>query len=82
MSAELDILQEFGRNLRRIRLACGLSQETLAELCDLDRTYVSGIERGRRNVGLRNIAALASALEVPIAKLFEGFGENDDQVDS
>ena len=54
----------FAENLRRIRIATGLSQETLADRAGLHRTYVSSIERGRRNVSLTNIFLLAEALGV------------------
>jgi len=42
-------------NLKRVRVERGYSQEKLAEIVDLHRTYISGIERGTRNVSLRNI---------------------------
>lgn len=61
----------FGQRIRVLRHAKGLSQETLGELCSLDRTYISSLERGHRNVSLKNIAALANALEVSLAELFE-----------
>lgn len=61
---------EFGRRVRQLRLARGLSQEALAELAGLHRTYVSSLERGQRNVGLDNIHALADALGVTPASLF------------
>ena len=50
----------------------GYSQETFAARCELDRTYIGGIERGERNVGLRNIEAIAKALNVTITTLTEG----------
>jgi transcriptional regulator with XRE-family HTH domain len=53
----------FGRNLKRLRSAVGLSQEELAARAGLHRTYVSSVERGRRNVSLENIYALAKALK-------------------
>jgi len=61
----------FGHRVRSIRESRGLSQERLAELAGLHRTYVSGIERGQRNVGLDNILVLADALQVPTADLFK-----------
>ena len=48
------------------------SQEAFAEECDLDRTYMGGIERGERNLGLRNIERIAEALDITIAELMEG----------
>src|ERR671936_430598 len=51
MTAHIDILTRFGRRVRDLRTARGQSQETLADACGIDRTYISGIERGRRNVG-------------------------------
>ena len=71
MADDDDILARFGRRLRAVRLGRRLSQEALALECDLDRTYVSGIERGRRNVSLRNIAVLARVLNVSLSELFE-----------
>ena len=63
-------LRQFGLQVRDLRLAQELSQEDLAELSGLHRTYIGGVERGERNVGLRNILKLASALGVPVAHLF------------
>ncbi len=62
----------FGQNIRRLRMAKELSQEALAELCTLDRTYVGAIERGERNVSLQNIVKLARSLGVLPSKLLEG----------
>jgi len=62
----------FGQNIRRLRIAKDLSQEALAELCPLHRTYVGGIERGERNVSLQNIVKIARALGVVPSKLLEG----------
>lgn len=72
MKREPDILLRFGEALRARRLALGLSQEELADRCGLDRTYISGIERGRRNVSLRNLGLIAKALDVTVSQLLEG----------
>jgi transcriptional regulator with XRE-family HTH domain len=61
----------FGRRVRQRRLERDISQEKLAELADLHRNYVGGIERGERNVSLINIVKLAHALAVRPAKLIE-----------
>lgn len=60
----------FGRRIRELRKAKGYSQEKLASLSGLDRSYFGGVERGERNVGLDNIAAIARALDAPIQELF------------
>jgi len=56
--------------LRALRLERGISQESLANAADLDRSYVGGVERGERNVSLRNIDRLARALGVSPKDLF------------
>ena len=63
---------KFGRRVSNLRRAKGLSQEVLAEKAELHRNYVGGIERGERNVGLRNIVRLARALGVTTSELVKG----------
>jgi transcriptional regulator with XRE-family HTH domain len=58
-----------GANLRKIRLDKGMSQEGLADLAGLHRTYVSSVERGERNVTLETIDKLAKALGISTSKL-------------
>lgn len=62
--------QVFGGALREARVKAGLSQDALAELARLHRTYVGGIERGERNPSLENIVRLARALDTTVAALF------------
>ena len=66
------MLVRFGGRVRELRRATGLSQEAFADRCGLDRTYISGIERGRRNVSLENLKVLAKALNVTLSRLLEG----------
>jgi transcriptional regulator with XRE-family HTH domain len=68
------ILKKFGERLRLLRNKRGFSQEDFAARCKLDRTYISGIERGRRNPSLRNIKRIASELGVTMSELFKGLG--------
>lgn len=65
------IQKQFGKRLRALRKEKGYSQEELAFGAHLDRTYVSGIERGIRNPALKNIARLAKALGVEVIELFK-----------
>ncbi|ECP4389783.1 helix-turn-helix transcriptional regulator [Salmonella enterica] len=66
-----DIKTRFGEQLRKLRTQSGLSQEAFADKCGLDRTYISGIERGVRNPTLKVISVLAKGLEINIKTLFE-----------
>jgi transcriptional regulator with XRE-family HTH domain len=71
MKRKVDILKQFGERVRELRKAKGFSQEAFAAHCGLDRTYVGGIERGERNVALRNIAVIADSLGVSISELLD-----------
>jgi transcriptional regulator with XRE-family HTH domain len=70
MVQRADILVRFGRTVRAMREAADLSQEAFADKCGLDRTYISGIERGKRNLSLRNIEVIATALGLSISEMF------------
>ena len=66
-------LRRFGSRLRELRKRAGLSQEDLADLVGLHRTYIGGVERGERNVGLLNLLRLARAFRVSPTLLLEDF---------
>ena len=69
MKNKKDVLSRFGERVRALRKERGLSQEAFAAECGLDRTYVGGIERGERNVSLRNLETIAVALEISLTQL-------------
>lgn len=66
----MDIIKVFGSNVKRYRMATGLSQETFAEKCGMHRTYISAIECYRRSISLENIQRIADALDIDTYKLF------------
>lgn len=69
MRAGPSVRAVFADNLRKGRLSRGLSQERLAELAGLHRTYVGSVERGERNISIDNVDALARALGVAASDL-------------
>lgn len=69
--AFMDIKIKFGQKVKELRLEKELSQEAFAHLADLDRTYISSIEKGERNVSIIVIEKIATALNIEITKLFE-----------
>ncbi len=72
MAKRKDILVEFGARVRELRGEQGYSQETFAHACGLDRTYIGGIERGERNLALRNIELIAATLGISLSELMDG----------
>lgn len=68
-SQEARSKRDFGEKLRAIRQVKGLSQEGLALACDLDRSYIGGVERGERNISLVNICKIARALSIQAKEL-------------
>ena len=63
--------KKFGIRLKELRLQKGLSQEKLANIAEIDRTYIPSIEKGKRNVSITVIERLARALNVEIIELIE-----------
>lgn len=71
-----NILKSFGNRIRELRREQGLSQEALASKCGLHRTYIGAVERGEKNISLKNIARIAEALGVSLRELLD-FGDSD-----
>ena len=74
----LDLKKQFGAAVKSQRVRLGMSQEELAELADLHRTYVTDVERGSRNLSLVSIHKLAQALGVSVGSLFLGSGLSEE----
>ena len=72
IAAVISLSVRFGKRLRELRKERDLSQEDFAARCGLDRTYVSGMERGVRNPSLAVIETLAGALGIRVEELFKG----------
>ncbi|QDV52152.1 HTH-type transcriptional regulator SinR [Gimesia fumaroli] len=72
MAKRADILVRFGQRVRELRKEQGYSQENFAYACELDRTYVGGIERGERNLTIRKIEQIADTLGISLSELLEG----------
>lgn len=72
MVKESDILKKFGNRVKKLRLEKGIpSQMKLSFKTGLDCTYIGGMERGERNVALKNIERVAKALGVELSELFK-----------
>jgi transcriptional regulator with XRE-family HTH domain len=67
----MDVKVKYGKKVREIRKREGVSQESLADLAGLDRTYISDIENGKRNVSIETIFKIADALETPVVEFFK-----------
>ena len=76
-----DIRQQVGQRMRELRAGKGFSQERLALEAGLDRTYISSVERGRRNVSIVNIQRIAHALGISTTQFFASplFSDTDNQ---
>ena len=72
ISSKKNVLNVFGKLVKERRLALNLSQEELGTLSELDRTYISGIERGLRNLSLTAIVNISTSLRMTSAELIQG----------
>ena len=66
----MDIKEKIGLRIRKLRHEQNISQEAFADVCELDRTYISSIEKGRRNVSIINLEKIANALNINLSTLF------------
>ncbi len=71
MKPAVKFLLKFGKQVKRARLSKKISQEKLADLAGLHWTYISGVERGIRNISLKNIVKISKALKVKPKELLD-----------
>lgn len=64
-------LIDFGQRIKKLRLEKGLSQEKMALLINMDRTYYASVEAGKRNISILNIKKIADGLEISLSQLFD-----------
>ncbi len=74
-----NIAKTVGQRIRNYRIQRSLSQEKLAELAGCHPTYIGQIERGEKNATLESIEKIASALEIPLSRLFEKLTRQDNK---
>lgn len=67
----MDIKLRFGQRLFELRMERGLSQEGIANLADIDRTYIQSIESGKRNVSISILEKISGALDITISELLK-----------
>lgn len=75
-----EIVKVLGQRIRNYRIAKGLSQEKLAELSGCHPTYIGQIERGEKNATIESIEKISSALNIPLSKLFEVIGTQNNVI--
>ena len=66
----MDIKQVVGKRVKELRNKLSMSQEELADIAQLDRTYITSVEHGKRNISIVNVEKLANALQVSLAEFF------------
>lgn len=66
----MDIQVKIGNRIKELRLQKKLSQEALANIAEVDRTYMTSVERGRRNISIQSLEKILSALEISFGEFF------------
>lgn len=72
----MDIKEKIGMRIRELRSQKKISQEHLALIAELDRTYITSVEKGKRNISIQNIEKIIIALETNFEEFFLGFDHN------
>jgi len=67
----MSIQVKVGQRIKELRNQIGISQEALANKAEIDRTYVTDVENGRRNISIQNIEKLVDALQIPLKDFFD-----------
>ena len=67
----MDIKEKVGKRVKELRNKLGVSQEELADMAELDRTYITSVECGKRNISIINIEKIAKALNVTLKDFFD-----------
>ncbi len=75
------IQKEFGWACKKLREAKGLSQEKFALLIEMDRTYYTSVESGKRNISIQNIKKIADGLEISMSQLFRVMEKEEESRD-
>lgn len=65
------IKEQVGKRIKELRIANNMSQEDFAFKCELDRTYITSLERGKRNISLVNLEKIANALNMTLSQFFD-----------
>ena len=65
------IREQVGQRIKELRLHNGMSQEDFAYKCSLDRTYITSLERGKRNISLLNLQKIANAFDMTLSQFFD-----------
>jgi transcriptional regulator with XRE-family HTH domain len=78
MTELASLLVGFGRRVREARLAAGMTQEELAAACGVERSYISVLERGGRDVRLSTVTRLAQSLSLPAGELLDDKAPSDE----
>ncbi len=65
------IQEDVGNRIKELRNERGISQESLAHIAGLDRTYITSVERGKRNISIVNLEKIASALNISLSEFFK-----------